>query len=105
MQEKKEETEIVEALKIIKKYSPKLHLYVAAKLLEKAGKGTHQIKEVEARRQLGTIFHISRESQLRIIKELENYRLLIKVDKGLYLIPLTEQEYEILFNKPLKKIS
>ena len=93
--------EIIEAVRFIKKNSPKLHLYVAGKLLEKAERGTLKIKAINARKTLGSIFHISREHQLKILSELENYKLILKINRKEYLIPITEKEYTELFEKPL----
>lgn len=95
------EKEIVEAVKFIKKNSPKLHLYVCGKLLEKAERGTLKIKAINARKTLGSIFHISRESQLKILNELEKYKLILKINRKEYIIPITSEEYRDLFDKPL----
>ena len=98
----KEEQEILKAVEFIKKNSPKLHLYVAGKLLERTDKGTFKIKAVEARRTLGSIFHVSKQSQLKILKELEMYKLILRVNRKEYLIPITSEEYLELFEKPLE---
>ena len=93
--------EIIEAVEFIKENSPKLHLYVTAKLLEKSERGTLKIKAIDARKTLGSIFHISRECQLKILNELERYKLLLKVNRKEYLIPITSEDYQELFDKPL----
>ena len=100
----KEEQQILEALKFIKKHSPKLHLYVAASLLSRTEKGTHRIAFIEIRRTLGSIFHISKQSQLKILKELEMYKLILKINRREYLIPITYEEYEKMFDEPLRQI-
>lgn len=99
-----EEEQILEAIKYIKCNSPKLHLYFCGKLLEKAERGTHRIKQIEARRSLGSILHISRNAQQKILDELELYKLLLRLNRKEYLIPITYQEYEELFSTPLKKL-
>lgn len=91
--------EIIEAVQFIKKNSPKLHLYVCAKLLEKSEKGSSILSALEARRTLGSIFHISRKCQLRILKELEDYKLILKINKKEYLIPINEIEYQEIFER------
>ncbi len=93
--------QIIEAVEFIKENSPKLHLYVAAKLLEKAERGTLKIKAINARKTLGSIFHISRESQLKILAELENYKLILKINRKEYMIPISRLECEELFDRPL----
>jgi len=93
--------EIIEAVEFIKKNSPKLHLYVCGKLLEKAERGTLKIKAINARKTLGSIFHISREHQLKILNELENYKLILKINRKEYLIPISNKEYQEIFDKPL----
>lgn len=100
----KEENEIIEALKIIKKHSPKLHLYLAAKLLERTEKGTYKIKAIECRRTLGSIFHINKQSQLKILEELEAYRLILRVNRKEYIIPFTEEDYQDIFKEPVKRL-
>lgn len=97
----KEEKEIIEAIQFIKKNSPKLHLYVCGKLLERAERGTFKIKAIEARKCLGSIFHINREAQLKILNELEDFRLILKLNRKEYLIPITHEDYEELFNRHL----
>lgn len=96
--------EIVEAVEFIKKNSPKLQLYVCGKLLEKSERGTYKIKAIDARKTLGSIFHIPREAQLRILAELESYRLILKINRKEYFIPIRREEYQELFDKPLKDI-
>jgi len=103
MKQKKPEQEIIEAIKFIKKNSPKLHLYVAGKLLERTEKGTFRLKFIQARRTLGSIFHINKQAQLKILKELEMYKLILKVNRKEYLIPITHEEYESFFKEPLKR--
>ncbi len=93
--------EIIEAVEFIKKNSPKLHLCVAAKLLEKAERGTLKIKAINARKTLGSIFHISREHQLKILNELENYKLILKINRKEYLIPITRIECQDIYESPL----
>ncbi len=92
---------IIEAVEFIKENSPKLHLYVCGKLLEKAERGTLKIKATEARKTLGSIFHINRESQLRILAELEDYKLILRISRKEYIIPISNAEYQELFNKKL----
>ena len=94
--------EIIKAVEFIKKNSPKLHLYVCGKLLERAERGTLKIKAIDARKTLGSIFHISRESQLKILNELEHYKLILKVNRKEYIIPISRQEYQELFDKKLE---
>lgn len=96
------EQEIIEAVEFIKENSPKLHLYICGKLLESAEKGTLKIRCLEARKVLGSIFHIGRQAQLKILRELENYKLLLKINRKEYLIPITSEEYEELFNRVLE---
>lgn len=93
--------EIIEAVEFIKENSPKLHLYVCGKLLENAERGTLKIKAITARKTLGSIFHISRESQLKILNELEDYKLILKINRKEYLIPITSIEYQEIFDRPL----
>jgi len=93
--------EILDAVNFIKDNSPKLHLYVCGKLLERRKRGTFRIRVVDARKTLGSIFHISKNSQLKILKELESYKLILRISNKEYLIPITPEEYETLFNKPL----
>jgi hypothetical protein len=95
------EKKIIEAIEFIKENSPKLHLYITAKLLERSERGTSRIKTIEARRILGSIFHISRDSQLKILRELEEYRLILRINKKEYLIPITKEGYEKIFNRQL----
>lgn len=95
------EKEILEAIEFIKENSPKLHLYVCGKLLEKTERGTHKITAIAARKYLGSIFHISRECQLKILSELEKYKLILRLSRKEYLIPINEEEYQDIFNKPL----
>ena len=99
---KEEEQEIIEALNFIKDNSPKLHLYVAATMLSRTEKGTFRLKAIEARRTLGSIFHINKQAQLKILKELEMYKLILRLNRKEYLIPITSEDYEELFNEPLK---
>ena len=100
----KEETEILEAVEYIKANSPKLHLYVCGKLLEQCERGSLRLKALEARRCLGSIFHVNKQSQLKILKELEMYKLILKVNRKEYLIPITQEDYSELFDKPLEVI-
>lgn len=93
--------EIIKAVEFIKKNSPKLHLYVCGKLLEKAERGTFKVKAIDARKTLGSIFHINRESQLKILNELEKYKLILKINRKEYIIPISRQEYIELFDRPL----
>ena len=93
--------EIIETVEFIKKNSPKLHLYVCGKLLEKAERGTLKIKAINARKTLGSIFHISREHQLKILNELESYKLILKINRKEYIIPISSQEYQNIFDRPL----
>lgn len=99
-----EEHEIIEVMKFIKKNSPKLHLYVAASMLSRVDRGTFRIRAIEARRTLGSIFHVNKQSQLTILRELEIYKLILKINRKEYLIPFTKEEYEELFQQPLKEI-
>ena len=94
-----EEQEILEALKVIKESAPKLHLYVAASILSRVEKGTSRIKVIEARKTLGSIFHVNKQSQLKILKELETYQLLIRSNRKEYIVPFSREEYEELFNE------
>lgn len=98
----KEEQEILEAVNFIKKNSPKLHLYVAASMLSRTERGSFIIRTIEARRTLGSIFHINKQAQLKILKELEMYKLILKINRKEYFIPITSDDYEELFNEPLK---
>lgn len=93
--------EIIEAVEFIKNNSPKLHLYVCGKLLEKAERGTLKIRAIDARKTLGSIFHISRDSQLKILNELESYKLILKINRKEYIIPITNTEYQKLFDRNL----
>lgn len=97
------EKEIIESLDFIKRNSPQLHLYTCGKLLERAERGTSIIRQLDARRSLGSILHISKNAQLVILKELEFFQLLIKINRKEYLIPITFEEYNRLFNIPLKQ--
>ena len=73
------------------------------KLLERVEKGSSKIKVVEARRTLGSIFHINKQSQLKILEELEMYKLLLRVNRKEYIVPFTREEYEEIFKEPLKE--
>jgi len=93
------EEKIVEAIEYIKANSPRLHLYICGRLLEKAERGTLKIKKKEAKKALGSIFHISRDAQYSIIKELEEFKLLLSISNKEYLIPITKKDYENMFKK------
>jgi len=94
-----ETREIIEALEFIKNNSPKLHLYVAASILSRVNKGTHRISFVDIRKTLGSIFHVNKQSQIMILKELESYKLILRINRKEYLIPFTKEEYEKMFNE------
>lgn len=99
-----ENEDILEAFKFIKKNSPKLHLYICGKFLENTTKGSLRIKMIDARRILGSIFHISKQSQITILKELEMYKLLLPINRKEYLIPISPEDYEELYQQPLKQV-
>ncbi len=93
----REEKEILDAIHFIKENSPKLHLYVTGKLLEYTERGSFRLKAEKARKALGSIFHINKKSQLRILGELEEYKLILRINRKEYLIPITADDYVEMF--------
>lgn len=88
--------DITKSLSYIKKNCPVLHLYVCGKLLEKTK--TNIISLDKIRSILGTIFHIPRQFQNPIIRELISMKLLIRKSRGELIITITKDEYNSLIN-------
>jgi len=77
---------------IINKESPTLYRQIAKKLLEKYP--NRKITRDEARRVLGLCFKVGRKYKGRVFKELEDYGLLIFVNKHEFFINYIDLEAE-----------